>query len=205
MTGKVYITGYTTSSQAQGFPVTAGAFDMTYGGNYDAFAFVFDPSSFSLIYGTYLGGGSVDAAKDIQVDGDGRMLLTGYTFSTTYPTSGNAFDPILSGGLDAFITQLDPTGAGPADLVYSSFLGGANADQGVGLHLFGQDILFLTGLAEAGFPVTPGSYQDTNSGDRDAFAVRFHLVDPEPPPAPQPTWTPAAFEINAPIVFDDFK
>jgi hypothetical protein len=133
------------------------------------------------------------------------MLLTGYTFSTSFPTSGNAFDPILSGGLDAFITQLAPNGAGLADLVYSSFLGGANADQGVGLALFGQDILFMTGLAEAGFPVTPGSYQDTNSGDRDAFAVRFHLVDPEPPPAPQPTWTPAAFNLRVPAVLKDYK
>lgn len=197
--GAILISGYTSSAAGSGFPTSVGAFDVSANGSFDAFLLKLGASGANLLYGTYLGGTSVDVAKDLAVDGLGRAYLTGYTFSAGYPASADAYDSTLTGGVDAFVTKLQPGGAGGADLIYSTFLGGAGIDQGVGLALTGQDILHLTGLtASADFPITAGSYQTIFSGDQDAYLMLFHLPGPVPP-SPTPDWTPAPYNLNLPI------
>ena len=53
--GSAYLTGHTSSAD---FPTTAGAFDTTYNGGYDAFVTKLDASGAALGYSTYLGGSS---------------------------------------------------------------------------------------------------------------------------------------------------
>jgi hypothetical protein len=203
--GNIYITGYTSTNQGQGFPVTANAYDTTFNGVYDAFLLKFNPTTFDVRYGTYLGGSSFDVGKDVQVGRDGTIYLTGYTFSANFPVSGDAYDSTLGGESDVYITQINPLAFGPADLVYSTFFGGGGWDWGVGLDAFGEDILFLTGFTQSsGFPITAGSYQETYSGDRDAYISRFHLNEPSPP-HPRPTWTPAPFNIEVPVSLQNHK
>ena len=40
----------------------------------------------SLIYSTYLGGGGDDDGYGIAVDGSGNAYVTGYTYSSNFPT-----------------------------------------------------------------------------------------------------------------------
>ncbi len=53
----------------------------------------------------------------IAVDGGGDAYVTGYTNSTKFPTM-NAFQSSNSGGYDAFVTKLNPSGS---QLLYSTF------------------------------------------------------------------------------------
>jgi hypothetical protein len=51
--GSAYVTGYTQSSD---FPTTAGAFDTSHNGNYDAFVVKLNAGGTGLAYATFLGG-----------------------------------------------------------------------------------------------------------------------------------------------------
>ena len=82
-----------------------------------------------MVYSTYLGGDSIDQANDIAVDAGGNAYITGFTLSTNFPVA-NAYQPTRRAGQDAFVTKLDPTGAA---LVYSTFLGSSNTDEGRGI------------------------------------------------------------------------
>jgi hypothetical protein len=125
--GEVYLTGQTQG----GLPITAGAFQTTYGGGYwDSFiARVSSGAAPTLQYLTYFGGNGLDCEVngddhecDIAVDAAGSVCVTGITASPNFPLK-NAFD--VSQFVDeAYIAKLSLVGNGAADLVFSSYIGG---------------------------------------------------------------------------------
>ena len=61
-----------------------------------------------LTYSTYLGGNGDDQAYGIAIDSAGNTYVTGYTYSTTFPTK-NPFQATFGGGsYDAFVTKIGP-------------------------------------------------------------------------------------------------
>jgi hypothetical protein len=69
----------------------------------------------SLLYATYLGGtdgqfGINDRATGVAVDAVGHIYVTGWTGSTDFPTTANAFQPVTAadGRKQAFVSVLDP-------------------------------------------------------------------------------------------------
>src|SRR5262249_2897687 len=80
-----------------------------------------------LGYSTYLGGTAFDQSSGIAVDLVGNAYVTGFTSSTNFPITPGAAQPTISTPGDAFVTKLNPTGTA---LVYSTYLGGSNTDQG---------------------------------------------------------------------------
>ncbi|MFW9996526.1 MAG: SBBP repeat-containing protein, partial [Candidatus Odinarchaeota archaeon] len=92
--GNCYITGYTYSSD---FP-TVNAYDNSFGGGgvTDAFVSKLSADGSSLLFSTYLGGGSEDRGNSIAVDGAGNCYITGYTYSSDFPTV-NAYDNSFGG------------------------------------------------------------------------------------------------------------
>ena len=102
--GSAYVTGSTYSAD---FPTTAGAFDTTYNGGYDAFVTKLNAFGSALVYSTYLGGNTDDYGYGIAVDSAGNAYVTGFTHSADFPTTGGAFDTTTNGGWDAFVTKLD--------------------------------------------------------------------------------------------------
>ncbi|PYL10689.1 MAG: hypothetical protein DME33_00055, partial [Verrucomicrobia bacterium] len=76
--GNACVAGETYSTN---FPVTAGAFQTTPGGNGDADAFAarLNSTGTTLLYSTYLGGALYDAAFGVVVDNSGNTLVTGWT------------------------------------------------------------------------------------------------------------------------------
>ena len=68
-------------------------------GNIDAFLVKLDPGqsgSGSLLYGTYLGGSNYDDSLGIDLDGEGRVYLTGFTQSTDFPRTAGCFQPMYA-------------------------------------------------------------------------------------------------------------
>jgi hypothetical protein len=181
--GNVYLTGYTTSPD---FPTTPGAFQSAPARLQDVFVVKLNPSSGganSLAYSTLLGGTYSDFGMDIAVDGAGRVHVVGSTNSVAFPTR-NAFDPTYSSGQnnsgdDAFVLTLNPAGAGPSDLLYSTYLGGTPQDYALGVVLDQSGHTYVTGYTSSNdFPVTAGAY-DTVRGDAtqgvgsDSFVMKF--------------------------------
>jgi hypothetical protein len=98
-----YVTGITLSTN---FP-TSNPLQPTNHGVSDAFVAELDPTGATLLYSTYLGGSSNDYGQGIAVDSAGIAHVTGYTFSTDFPTS-NPLQPTNHGRLDAFVAKIAP-------------------------------------------------------------------------------------------------
>jgi hypothetical protein len=201
--GNAYVIGATDSAD---FPVTAGAFDTSHNGVSDVFVVKLNPAGAGLAYATFLGGSNADLGAALALDGTGSVYLTGSTSSADFPAHSTAFDPIYNGGSrDAFVARLSPTGAG---LVYGTFLGGTDWDEGHGVAVDGNDDACVTGYTYSGslyfgsFPTTPASFDPTHNGNADAFVVKMNLSQAATPtatptatatatPTPTPTPTPS--------------
>lgn len=169
--GAAYVTGATSSVD---FPVTPGVFAPAFGGGAaDAFVAQYDPSGTALVYATYLGGDSEDRGHAVAIDSSGAAYVTGRTLSAQFPTTPGAFDAVYNGGDgDAFVARLAPGGAA---LSYSTFLGGAGADLGLGVATDASGAACVTGrTSSSGFPVTPLAFDTGYSGGvYDAFVTRL--------------------------------
>jgi hypothetical protein len=172
LAGNAYVTGTTYSPN---FPVTAGAYQNSYGGNGDAFVAKLNPAGSALSYSTYLGGSSIDGGFAITYGLAGVVYLTGITDSPNFPASLGALQTVRSGSSDAFITKVNTSLAGPASLVYSTYLGGSSVDWGFGLTTDLAGNAYVTGATHsANFPVSVGTYQGTNAGGSDAFVAKLN-------------------------------
>ena len=175
--GNAYVTGATGAAD---FPVTPGAFQTACsascaGSLTNAFVTKFNPAGSALVYSTYLGGSSFDGASAIAVDSAGNAYLTGETSSTDFPTTPGAFQTTYGGGGelgDAFVVKLNATGSA---LVYSTYLGGNDRDQGGGIALDADGNAYIAGsTASTNFP-TKNPLQPTGGGPNiDAFVAKLN-------------------------------
>jgi hypothetical protein len=166
--GSAYVTGRTKSSD---FPTTPGAFDQGYHAAQDVFVVKLTPAGDGLEYGTYLGGNQDELGAGIAVDAAGAAYVTGYTYSSNFPTTRGAFDPSYNGGGDAFIVKLLPDGSG---LAYSTFLGGSRTEGAGGIAVDGAGDAYVTGGTNSpDFPTTPGAFQTKLAGDFDGYVAKL--------------------------------
>ncbi len=156
--GHVIAVGSTASPN---FPVTAGAFDRTFEGNWAVFVTRIDPTTAPLVYSTFLSGSVGELGESLCVDQHGQVTVTGETLSPDFPTTPGAFDTVFNGGReDAFVTRLDATGS---SLVFSTFLGGTGSDRGKRVLLDSDGSVVVAGRTRSvDFPVVPGSYRLTH-------------------------------------------
>jgi hypothetical protein len=172
-TGTAYVTGQAYSAD---FPTTPGAYDRSPNGGSDAFVAKLNPSGSALTFGTFLGGGEADVARDLVIDPDGAVILTGDTESGSFPTTRRAFDRRRSGYTDAFVTRFDPAGS---RLTYSTFLGGGDLEFGVSIAAGRPGSVSVSGLtSSAHFPTTPGAYDRTYNGRYDVFVATLRVLRP---------------------------
>ena len=77
--------------------------------------------------------------------------MTGLTYSTDFPVL-NALQTTYGGAGDAFFSKINTDGSGPAPgpLLYSTYLGGNNLDQGNGIAIDATGIAYITGIAGTG-------------------------------------------------------
>jgi hypothetical protein len=181
--GYASLTGYTNTSD---FPTTPDAYDTSLNGKYDVFVTRFTPSGDALAYSTLLGGTETDVGKGIFIDATGYMTVMGYTYSTDFPTTLDAYDATHNGRADVFMTTLSPV---VNTLVYSTFLGGTSVDLGYSIAVDSKENVFLAGFTNSSdFPTTPGAFDTTYNGNYDGFVTKFHLNTapymPDPPSGP---------------------
>jgi hypothetical protein len=170
--GSAYVAGATNSAN---FPMTAGAFDTALnggnnGGNNDAFVAKLSAAGSSLIYSTYLGGSSNDQATDIAVDSAGNAYVTGFTFSSNFPTVNPAEATFGGGPEDAFVAKLNNAGSA---LLFSTYLGGSGDEQGQGVAVDGSGNTYITGFTSSTDFPTRNALQPALAGVRDAFVAKL--------------------------------
>jgi len=107
--GSVLATGATLSPD---FPITGGNFGGTpyAGGIADAYVTRIGKKGEAAIFSTCLGGADADAGYSLALAADARVVATGYTGSTDFPTTKGAFDRSMNGALDVYVTSMPVTG-----------------------------------------------------------------------------------------------
>jgi hypothetical protein len=131
------------------------------------------------LYSTYLGAGTGDLATAVAVN-SGQAYVTGQAENPTFPTTTGAFqrmcgkDGTCNGGLpDAFVTVYNAAGTG---YVYSTFLGGSNQDEGLGIAVNLAGNAYVTGLTSSSgdFPQKVPLQHTFGGGTTDAFVAEFN-------------------------------
>jgi hypothetical protein len=132
--GRVVLGFVTTSSD---LPTTPGAFQPEYGGtggggtgqntNYpgDGWIGILSADGTTLEHATYLGGSLGDAVEGVLVAEDGRIYVSGGTFSADFPTAGAPYQDMAMGDLEAFLGIFS---ADLGDLEQATFVGGTGWD-----------------------------------------------------------------------------
>lgn len=173
--GNAYVTGFTDAAdfpvQNAVFPKIAGTIDPTLGVYHnDAFVTELNTNGSALVFSTYLGGDFNDLGSGIALDPAGYVYVTGYTHSTNFPATSNAFQRSFAGIEDVFVAKFAPGGS---PLVYATFLGGTNTDEGDGIVADAQGCAYVTGSTlSTGFPLTTNASR-TNSSNFEAFVTKL--------------------------------
>jgi Beta-propeller repeat len=141
-TGHAYVVGFTSSTD---FPTTAGAHQTVYGGGTaDAFVTQLKTNGTGLVYSTYLGGEQSDTAYAVRLDSSNNAYVTGSTASTKFPTTKGAFQRVLGGDYDGFVTKVNSTGSA---LVYSTYVGGLATDYESAIFVDGSGNAYVGGTS----------------------------------------------------------
>ncbi|MHA2032077.1 MAG: SBBP repeat-containing protein, partial [Candidatus Kariarchaeaceae archaeon] len=144
--GNIYVAGATMSSD---FPIK-NAFQETYGGNVDAFLAKFSSDGQSLLFSTFFGGSGGDYVKEIALDPEGNILLSGWTDSSDFPIKNNLNRTYYGFG-DLFITKFSPDGQ---SLLFSIPIGGSGIEWRSNMLVDALGNIFIIGeTSSSDFPI----------------------------------------------------
>ncbi|MEY2564542.1 MAG: hypothetical protein QOH88_2735 [Verrucomicrobiota bacterium] len=172
--GSVYVTGNTSSSD---FP-TVNPIQAGLSGTSDAFVTKLNAAGSALVYSTYLGGSGAENTFvcGIALDSSRNAYLTGQTSSTNFPTA-NAVQATFAGVRDAFLTKINAAGTA---FIYSTYLGGSGADDGLDLVVDAAGSAYVTGrTGSSNFP-TANAFQPAFApgvaGAVQTFVTKFNAA-----------------------------
>ncbi|MDP1725134.1 MAG: SBBP repeat-containing protein [Bacteroidota bacterium] len=165
--GNSIIAGHTYSTSGI---ASSGAYQTSLGGNLDAFIVKFDTSGVRQ-WATYFGGSQNDVGYGIAVDGNGNIVMTGYSYSTSGIATIGAYQTSFGGGnYDAFITKFNSSGARG----WATYYGGSGGDGGNGIAVDGSGNIVITGYTYSTSGIaTSGAYQTSYGGNIEAFVASF--------------------------------
>ena len=185
------------------FPVSPGAFQVTFGGGYtapgniayaaDISIIKYDATLKNRIYATYLGGLQNDHVHSMIVDPAGNLIIAGRTLSANFPVTPGAYQTTNKGWWDMVVTKFNSTGTA---LIGSTYIGGSKSD-GVNYdsteYVYGElkynygddsrsevqidkagEILVTACTISGDFPTTPTAISTTLSGLQDGVVFKFN-------------------------------
>jgi len=174
--GSAFVTGSTGSANFPSVHPVPGVVSKP--DDVDAFVVKLLPDGSGVQYATRLGAGNDDHGAGVAIDGQGSAYVTGDTRSPGFPTVGPLQATVggtasgTSGNLsDAFVTKLSPSGS---SVVYSTFLGGSDSDQGAGIAVDRAGSAYVTGSTKSTDFPTASPVQGGNEGDVDAFVSKLN-------------------------------
>ena len=159
----LYVTGNTFSTSGLS---TMGAYQFASGGGSDTYMAKFDTLG-RLTYGTFYGGSASDYGSEMTMDNEGKLIIVGYTSSTSNIATNGAFQTLKNGtGYDGFILKLDTAGG----IIWGSYYGDIGTENLYNVTVDpSNNIYFCGGTTSAANMATSGSYQSSIWGSGDAF------------------------------------
>jgi len=149
----IVVAGTTSSAN---FPVTAGAFQTTFGGQTDGFMARFANSSGALLQSTFLGGALSDSINALALDFHGNPYVTGFTSSEDFPVQ-RALQNTNAGSMDAFVVKMNTV---LSSITFGTYLGGSGSDAGNAIAVASETSIVVAGQTSSGDFPTAGSIQN---------------------------------------------
>lgn len=151
---------------------TSGVYQTLYsGGGADAFVARLSADGSTLQMFSYIGGAGDDRAWSMTVDNSNNFLISGIAGSG-FPITEGAYQSLHGGGSDAYLANVSYSGAA---LLFSTYLGGAGDDLGLGVDVDSQGDAILAGDTESDDINTLNAVQaDFAGGSNDFFASKFN-------------------------------
>lgn len=169
-TGQLAISGYSTSVSGI---ASAGAADVTFGGDVDAFVAHFTSGGMRS-WSTYLGSSGHDVAKGIAFTGN-YPVVCGYTTSTTGIATGASYDLTHNGSEDAFVVRY--TSAGVKAL--GTYFGGSGNDRAYGttFNMLNRCVIVGSTGSTSGIASVGAAQTTFGGGNTDGFIACFDLMN----------------------------
>jgi gliding motility-associated-like protein len=151
--GNVYVASCTRSGN---FPVTAGAFQGTSGGNQDGVVLKLTPDLSNLTFASFLGGSANDAAYVLSLDPAGNIYVAGGTESTDLPgNTAGTVGPSNRGNIDGFISVISNNGAA---INRTAYIGTSGFDQIFGIQFDNKGFPYAMGQTTGAWPIQNAVY-----------------------------------------------
>jgi hypothetical protein len=168
--GNIYVAGIATSAD---FP-TLNAAQANWGGAADAFVAKLNPSGSQLLFSTYIGATSSDAATSLAVDSSGNAYVTGVTTSRNWQTA-SPLQANHGGGLfDVFVAKFNIVSR---QLVYSTYIGGGGEDRAFRIAVDAAGNAYITGDTDStNFPTANALQSSHSGGATDAFVAKLNAA-----------------------------
>lgn len=162
--GRLTVVGDTKSTD---FP-TVSPIQSSLHGLQDGFITTLNPEGSNLTQSTFFGGSKVDSISGIAVDNKSNIFVIGTSDSSDIPVA-SAYQSKIAGKSDVILAKFDPA---ISQIVYCTYLGGADIDEGRGVAVTGEGDAYLTGYTNSkNFPKVWPYQQNFGDGDRDAFVA----------------------------------
>jgi hypothetical protein len=175
--GNAYVAGVTSSTN---FPTTASALRRSANGLQDAFVAELGSAGNNLVFGTYLGGTTSNAANAIAVDRLGNIYVAGMTSSLDFPLVSQT--QLFGGAYDAFIAILNPGGS---SLSFSTYFGGTGSESANALAIDSNLNIYLAGQTTSANLGVTAAYQSVYPGLPTGWILRLASnLYIAPPPVP---------------------
>lgn len=157
--GNVYVASSTKSTDFPKVNATKNALT----GFQDGVAFKLNNSLTSVLWSTYIGGNSADAAYVLALNkSQTSVYVSGGTASANFPGSGGLWNSYQGGTADGFIQKYE--NGGSYALQRSTLIGRTGYDQCFGIQVDDENSVYVNGQTLGGtFPVTAGVYSNTGS------------------------------------------
>ncbi len=165
--GFAYLTGVTSSDD---FPLSNALYPTRIFGTLTGFVAKMNTDGLSFVYSTYLAGTGDVTPTDIVTD-KGRVIVTGYTEDTEFPTTiGHTYtcDP---SSIDSFVTKFSLDGQ---ELLYSTCFGGTDTDYSRAVDTY-DGLLYVAGYTQSDDFPSIVAYNDTRGGGDDGFVAVFDI------------------------------
>lgn len=173
----IVITGYTLSGN---FP-TVSPYQDFLKGSQDLFITKVDNLGENIIFSSYMGGSAIEQGFALTIDSDDKILVTGETTSTDFPSYYDS-NCILGSG-DCLFAKFEKNGS----LLFSTKLGGSTRDLGVELAFYDENSTVVVGFTTSSDFPTCYAYQDTYGGNCDLFIMKLQTLDLVIAPVLKPT------------------
>ena len=167
--GNPIIIGWTNSATNIS---TAGAFQTTFRGPDDVLFAKFNTNG-QLLWCTYFGDNGFDTGLQVESDGSGNIVISGWTSSTTNIASPGAIQPIYGGNTaDVFLSVFGSNG----NRLWSTYYGGSGNDYGDALFVNNTGEIYLSGSTNSPNNIaTPTAFQSNVAVGYDAFLSKFNI------------------------------